>query len=94
VFQGRYGSVPVRDDEQLWTVAGYIAANPVEAKLCSTPEAWPWNSHGCAVGTRPAPAWLDLARLYVRFEVWGGDPRERYLEAVAGRSPVREALAA
>ena len=92
VFQGRFGSTPIRDDEQLWTVAGYIAANPVEAGLCRTPEAWPWSSHGCALGTRPAPTWLDLARLYERFEVWGSDPRERYLDAVAARG--RSALAA
>ena len=85
VFQGRYGSKLVRNDEQLWTVAGYIAANPVEAGLCATPQEWPWSSHACAVGALPAPAWLDLERLYERFESWGGDPRERYLDAVAGR---------
>jgi hypothetical protein len=93
VFQGRYGSTPVRDDEQLWTVAGYIAANPVEAGLCRIPQAWPWSSHACAVGLMAAPAWLDLTRLYARFEIWGGDPRERYLEAVAGRSATEPAAA-
>ena len=85
VFQGRFGSTPVRDDEQLWTVAGYIAGNPVEAGLCRSPGAWPWASHGCVVGAVPAPAWLDLGRLFERFESWGGEPRERYLEAVASR---------
>ena len=85
VFQGRFGSTPVRDDEQLWTVAGYIAANPVEAGLCRSPEAWRWSSHRYVMGAAPAPAWLDLERLYERFEVWGGDPRARYLEAVAQR---------
>ena len=93
VFQGRYGSKPIRDDEQLWTVAGYIAANPVEAGLCRAPEDWPWSGHACAVGARPAPAWLDLTRLYERFESWGGDPRVRYLEAVAGRSAAEPAAA-
>ena len=88
VFQGRYGSTPVRDDEQLWTAAGYIAANPVEAGLCRSPEAWPWSSHACVTGVRPAPAWLDLERLYERFASWGGAPRDRYLDAVAGRVEV------
>ena len=94
VFQGRYGSKPVRDDEQLWTVAAYIAANPVEAGLSRSPEAWRWSSHACVVGALAAPLWLDLERLYERFEVWGGVPKERYLEAVAGRSPFAEDLAA
>ena len=85
VFQGRFGSNPVRDDEQLWTVAGYIATNPVEAGLCRSPEAWPWSSHAFVVGAMPAPTWLDLERLFERFESWGGEPRERYLDAVAGR---------
>jgi REP-associated tyrosine transposase len=91
VFQGRFGSTPARNEEQLWTVAGYIAANPVEAGLCGSPEAWPWSSHACAVGRLAAPAWLDLARLYERFEGWGGDPCERYLEAVAQRAARVEA---
>ena len=70
----------MRDDEQLWTVAGYIAANPVEAGLCPSPEDWPWSSHAAVAGVLAEPAWL-----YERFESWGGDPRERYLDAVAGR---------
>ena len=86
VFQGRFGSKPVESDEQLWTVAGYIAANPVEAGLCRSPAEWRWSSHVCAVGRRAAPGWLDVQRLFERFEVWGGEPRARYLEAVAQRA--------
>ncbi len=85
VFQGRFGSKPVGSDEQLWTVAGYIAANPVEAGLCRSPEDWRWNSHACVVGRQAVPGWLDVERLFERFEVWGGNPRARYLEAVAQR---------
>ena len=55
VFQGRFGSKPVGSDEQLWTVAGYIAANPVEAGLCRSPEDWRWNSHACVVGRQAVP---------------------------------------
>jgi REP element-mobilizing transposase RayT len=85
VFQGRFGSKPVETDEQLWTVSGYIAANPVVAGLCRSPEDWRWSSHACAAGRLPAPGWLDVERLYERFEVWGGEPRARYFEAVAQR---------
>ena len=94
VFQGRFGSTRIKDDEQLWTVAGYIAANPVAAGLCRSPEAWRWGSHACTVGASTAPAWLDLGRLYERFGVWGGDPRARYLEAVAQRGARAEPPAA
>jgi len=90
VFQGRFGSNPSEDDEELWTVAGYVAANPVEAGLCRRPGDWRWGSHRYVVGRSAVPAWLHLARLFELFAGWGGEPRARYLDAVAQRlgSPV------
>jgi REP element-mobilizing transposase RayT len=46
LFQGRFGSVRIKRDEQLWTVTEYIAMNPVRAGLCTTPSEWPWSSAG------------------------------------------------
>ena len=81
VFQGRYGAVVVRKDEQLLTVARYIALNPVEAGLCTEPRGWVWGSHAAVIdGT--APAWLDVQRLLGFFGAAGGDPRQRYAEFV------------
>ncbi|MGI8460545.1 MAG: REP-associated tyrosine transposase [Solirubrobacterales bacterium] len=68
LFQGRYGSVRVKTDEQLLMTAAYIADNPVEAKLCKRPEQWPWSSF-CA----SAPAWLATERLNV---LLGSDPHQ------------------
>ena len=45
-----------------------------------------------AVGRRTAPAWLDLERLFEKFEVWGGDPRARYVEAVAQQRRARSPM--
>jgi putative transposase len=81
LFQGRFGSVLVKTDEQLWAVARYIARNPVEAGLCEGPEAWPWGSHAALVNGS-APAWLDARRLLGYFGAAGGDPRRRYDEFV------------
>jgi REP-associated tyrosine transposase len=81
VFGGRFGSVLVRTDEQLLTVARYIALNPVEAGLCEEAAAWPWGSHAALV-TGAAPAWLDAARLLAYFGAAGGDPEQRYAEFV------------
>ncbi|MCW2996141.1 MAG: transposase [Conexibacter sp.] len=78
LFEGRFGSVHVRDDPQLWAVAGYIAANPVVAGLCATPEAWAWGSHGAVVGLVPAPPWLDVARLLELLGAGGRGARRRY----------------
>jgi putative transposase len=84
LFQGRYGSRPVRTEAHLWTAAAYIAANPVDAGACARPEDWPWSSHA-AVVDRTAPAWLDTSRLLAHFGAAGGDPLLRYAEAVAER---------
>ena len=84
LFQGRYGSVRLKSDAHLWTAAAYIAANPVDARTCTRPEEWPWSSHVLLLEGR-APAWLDSCRLLSYFGAAGGDPRLRYLAAVAER---------
>ena len=81
VFQGRYGSVPVKSDEQLWAVAAYIGMNPVEAGLCDAPERWPWSSHA-AIVRGSGPRWLDVERLLEHFAGLGADPRARYAAMV------------
>jgi REP element-mobilizing transposase RayT len=77
LFQGRFGSKLVEDDEQFWTAVRYIARNPVEAGLCQEPGEWRWSSHK-AMLEDTAPSWLDRARLLERFGTTGGDPRRTY----------------
>jgi REP-associated tyrosine transposase len=83
LFQGRYGSVRVTTDAQLWMLARYLALNPVEAELCERPGEWPWSSHGAVIGSR-LPRWLDHPRLLEYFAAAGGDPPGRYRAMVAG----------
>lgn len=45
VWQGRYKSFIVQDDDHLLTVARYIEANPVRAGLSPTAAQWSWSSH-------------------------------------------------
>jgi REP-associated tyrosine transposase len=81
VFQGRFGSVVVKTDEQLLMAARYIVRNPVEAGLCEQPGDWCWSSHAATINGR-RPPWLDVARLLGYFGAAGGEPRERYAEFV------------
>jgi REP element-mobilizing transposase RayT len=81
VFQGRFGSVLIRTDEQLLVAARYIALNPVEAGLCVQPGEWAWSSHAAVMGAA-APAWLDVQQLLVAFGMWGGDARRGYAHFV------------
>jgi putative transposase len=81
VFQGRYGAVRMKSDEQLWAVAAYIARNPVDAGLCDSPEEWAWSSHAATLGSA-CPTWLDAERLLQLFGAAGGQARRRYSELV------------
>lgn len=44
VFGQRFGSVRITSDEQLVTATRYLLSNPVEAGLCTSPEAWAWTN--------------------------------------------------
>ena len=44
VYQGRYKSFPVQDDDHFYTVARYIERNPLRAGLVASAESWRWSS--------------------------------------------------
>jgi putative transposase len=44
LYQGRFKSFPIQEDEHLWTVLRYVERNPVRANLVTTAEAWRWSS--------------------------------------------------
>lgn len=83
VFQGRFGSKVIRDDEQLWTVTRYIQRNPIDAGLCAAASEWKWSSHGDMLnGT--APRWLDRTRLLSFFGTMGRPAEFTYRELIDG----------
>ena len=45
LFQDRFKSEPVENDEYFLTVLRYIHQNPVKAKLCKKPEDYPYSSY-------------------------------------------------
>jgi putative transposase len=45
VWQGRYKSFIVQEDDHLLTVARYIEGNPVRAAMVASAKNWPWSSH-------------------------------------------------
>jgi putative transposase len=46
VWQGRFKSPVIQDDEHLLTVLRYIEANPLRARLVERAEEYPWSSYG------------------------------------------------
>lgn len=54
LYQGRFKSFPVEDDQHLLTVIRYVEANPLRAKMVKRAQNWHWSSLGCARETREA----------------------------------------
>lgn len=50
LFQDRYFSVPVEDDNQYLSTLIYIHNNPVKALVCRFPSEYPWSSYNVFYG--------------------------------------------
>jgi putative transposase len=66
VWQGRFKSFPIQQDEHFLTVVRYVLQNPVRAGLAKHARGWPWSSiaHPELVDSWPVPlpdlaSWLD-----------------------------------
>src|SRR5436305_551738 len=46
VYQGRFKSFPVQEDDHLLTVLRYVERNPLRANLVQAAEQWRWSSLG------------------------------------------------
>jgi putative transposase len=88
VFERRFSSKLVTDEDYLFGCCRYIALNPVKAGLCALPEQWPWSFYPVVLGLAPAPSFFDPARLLARL----GDDAESARAAL--REFVEEGLAA
>ena len=45
IWQGRYKSFIIQEDEHLITILRYVESNPVRAGLVSTAKDWKWSNH-------------------------------------------------
>ena len=59
LYQGRFGSRLVTDDDYLLELARYVPLNPVRAGLCDAPADWRWSSYAATAGLEGAPWYLD-----------------------------------
>jgi putative transposase len=62
VYQGRFKSFPVQDDEHFYTVCRYVERNALRANLSPRAEQWRWGSlsrwkHGTAKAQAVLTAW-------------------------------------
>lgn len=59
VWQGRYKSFIVQEDDHLLTVMRYIEGNPVRASLVESSKEWKWSSHQERLGRQRRRVIID-----------------------------------
>ncbi|MDQ3895486.1 MAG: transposase, partial [Actinomycetota bacterium] len=60
VFESRYQSPRVENEQHLLEVTRYIVLNPVRAGTCDDPAEWKWSSYRATLGLATAPRFLAL----------------------------------
>ncbi len=97
LFRGRYKALVVETNTYLSAVVRYIHLNPVKAKLVSTPEVYPWSSHGKYLRRKTAPSWLNVeevlsgfgrGRAFHEFVLEGNDEALETYYAAGRQAPV------
>jgi len=69
LFQGRYKSILVDEDNYLLELSRYIVLNPVKAGMVKRVWQWKWSSYRATAGEVPAPKWLSSDYLLTQFSV-------------------------
>ncbi len=59
IWQGRFKSFPIQEDDHLRVVLRYIERNPLRAKLVARAEDWPWSSLKALSDPSATPVRLD-----------------------------------
>ena len=93
VWQGRFKSFVVQQDDHLLNLMRYVENNPVRSGLVDSAGDWKWSSHGERLGEKSrditdSPP-LDLPedwRTYVDMPLTGGE-LERLRQSVNRQSP-------
>jgi REP element-mobilizing transposase RayT len=60
LFGRRYWCELLETEAHLLETSRYVVLNPVRARICDTPAAWPWSSYRATLGLVPAPSFLAL----------------------------------
>ena len=83
VLAERYADRVIRSHEHLVKALRYVALNPVQARIVTRPEHWPWSSHGALAGLARRPFFLAARAALRSFRGRAADYR-RFVESCAG----------
>jgi putative transposase len=83
LFQGRYKSILVDEDNYLLELSRYIVLNPVKAGMVKSVERWPWSSYRATAGLESTPpCWLRSDFVLAQFSKQRKTAIRKYTEFV------------
>ena len=82
LFQGRYKSILVEEDEYLKHLSRYIHFNPMRAKKVESLVKYPWSSYPAFIGKTKIPSWLEVSWLLSQFGRKKNEANKNYKEFV------------
>ena len=68
VFQGRFKSILVQQDNYFLELSRYVVLNPVRAGLSKNPEEYIWSSYCATAGLSKVPSFLEVNRILFQFD--------------------------
>jgi len=84
LFQGRYKSILVEEDEYAKELSRYIHLNPVRAGIVNMPEEYKWSSFRYYISNEKAPEWLKKDFILNSFSSKQKTATKMYKEFVHG----------
>ena len=93
LFQDRFKSVLVEQENYLLTLSRYVALNPVAAGMLERPEDYRWSSYRARAGHERAPDWLTTGPIDSLLGQELSQAREEYRKFVnAGLNDPRDLM--
>ena len=89
LWEGRYKSSPIQQDEYLLACCRYVELNPIRAGIVDIPENYKWSSCRYKAGIERLD-WLDLDPYYKSLGRTDKEREERYKKFVKGSIPQGE----
>jgi putative transposase len=92
LFQGRFHSFLIDEENYLAEVLRYVVLNPFRAKMVADPGDYRWSSYRATAGLEPCPEWLDVQRALDLFGSDRAQSQREYVQFVCAKIGSTERL--
>ncbi len=94
VFQGRFKSILVQEEEYFLQLVKYIHLNPLKAGVVDNYESllyYSWSGHASLLGVKNT-SWQDVDFVLSKFNIQDSKPRQKYLKFIKEEMSDKETL--